>query len=139
MPSIDNNEIVIGIDITATLYDTVNGSTNISGKVISIVLGDNLSPASNASENHVNIYPSLPAIVKETTEDDYTSYTYIAIKDSNDVVTYIGLPWITLSSVTRIDTATLTITLDDFPENGVDTVKAILTQNGYSNASYSLT
>lgn len=81
---------------------------------------------------HAAIYPTLP-LENKVIYKKYNDYKYIKVKLPNGTTTALGLPWINMSTVQVITTATarFTVTLDNPTQ--VDAVVALLNANGYNN------
>jgi hypothetical protein len=124
------DEIKIKDNLTFTLYGAVGGTATISGVVISRLSADGVPNTASAPSDHVNLYRDLPQEIKDTIEDDWTSYNYLSIKTNTGVV-YIGEPWIVLGTLFRDDIGTATVTLLNFRDSDATPLRLLLEANGY--------
>lgn len=138
MPSIAIDDVKVKDNLTFSMYGIVNGTSEISGVVISRMSAIAVPPTSSAPTDHVNIYRDLPQEIKDVIEDDWQSYNYIAIKRETDVL-YIGEPWIVLGTLFRDDISLAVITLNGFRDSDVVPLRTLLESNGYSVKKINLT
>ena len=126
------DQIQLDDKVSLTLHGAVNGTTQINGVVISITSWNGIPVSSSAPTDHVNLYPLLPDVVKDTTPDSWTAYRYIGIKMADGTVQYVGYPWIVNSTAILDNPVVAIITLNDFNESSSESLKALLRVNGYS-------
>jgi hypothetical protein len=77
---------------------------------------------------HEDIITNLP----EGSIDDPTLYSYIKIELENGEQTFVGLPWIDTTTLEKVGSSTLTITIADVNPDDVPNILAALTANGYT-------
>lgn len=125
-------QLKIGDILTCNLYG--NGAiNNISeGTLIGFSSGDALRDPGNAASNHANIFPTLPNNPDNPVLDDYSSYEYLVIRKTDDAIIEVGVPWLQPASLSRLDRKTATVTIGDFDDSRLTTLRNILEVNGFT-------
>lgn len=131
MPGITTEEVKVKDNLRFAIYGTVNGSAEISGIVIAKLSALAVPNTSSAPTDHVNIYRDIPEWVKDTIENDWQSYNYIALKTVDSIV-YIGEPWIISGTLYRDDIVTANVVIDSFRDSDSSALRFLLESNGYS-------
>lgn len=132
--------ISTGDRVSFSLYSGINGIISFSGEVQAKLKHDlaSLYPASNLIENHTNIWPMLPADIRETYNNSYTSYEYIALKTDAGEVHFIGVPWIRETTLVTENPKTAQLVISDFTDTDSTRLTKILSQYGYSLSSFKI-
>lgn len=93
----------VGTSYRFSIYGSINGVSNFEGVLASTVLGQYISPESNAHVNHANIYPALPEEVRVLYPNDvHTEYNYYHIVTDAGNHYYIGQPWVNVNTVQEL-------------------------------------
>ena len=100
-----------------TLAPAILGADFKRATVLAIINYTIAATMININTNHVNIYPYLPV----GTVNDPKSYQYIVIKTESGENTVLALPWINLSTVSKILSQDITITVSNVVND--DTIK----------------
>lgn len=90
-----------------------------------------ISPA----QTHAVVYPYLP----QGTPNDYKAYQYLIVQLDGGSISAVGIPWIIEGSLKVIGTIDINVTIYDKGITDVDTLKRILTQNGFTNFAITTT
>ena len=110
-----------------------NGAINnvVNGVYLGSYDGTIIRNPAIAAVNHANIYPAIPANLN--IPNNYTLYPYIAIKLADDSIIEIGIPWIMVVSLTRLDRKQAVILLNDFDNSRLIELNELLDINGFLN------
>lgn len=129
MPNpVELSALQIGDVISFHLYGTTTVPNVTNGVLLGTIGGGILSGPELAAATHANIFGSLP---EPKPPNDYTKYTYLIIRTSDDTRYEIGIPWIITESLTRHERAVCTIILRDFDTSKKDLLLRLLETHGF--------
>jgi hypothetical protein len=83
---------------------------------------------------HAQIYPMLPV----GTPNDPYGYDYVKIKTTAGNVTILGIAWINDTTVTLVQSNTITAVIGNVSAVDVLRIRNALIQNGYNNIALSI-
>lgn len=132
---VDVDSLKLGDAVRLSLYSTVKGRANLTGKMLARVSVHAMIPGHSAATDHANNYRTMPDDLKER-YPTYDSYEYIMLELDDGQRVYVGIPWIVPGSLYLEDSRRVNIVLKDFRDPSGDQVEAILRQNGYVVESF---
>lgn len=88
----------------------------------------------NIESNHVNIYPYLPV----GTVNDPKTYQYLLIRTQTGENTVLALPWINISTVVKVTSKVISITVNDANVDDSVKIRDSLILLGYSDFSITI-
>lgn len=136
MQSVEASQLQPGDIISLTLYGNIGLPTVNNGTLLAISLPERLANPGDAMTNHSNIYPSVPT---GRMLDNYKSYSYLAIKLSDNSIIEIGIPWIVSGGLYRAIRGTIVATIVDVDETDKPNIIEALKERGYNNITVTLT
>ena len=78
---------------------------------------------------HANVFPTIPS--SNATPDDFRKYMYLRLELANNVITFVGIPWINESTLITVSNRNLEVII---PNHGSvekqEFIKRILLNNG---------
>ncbi len=115
--------------VSFSLYDNTTIGTVFSRvRIIGVVDYDTASNAIDPVALHEDIITNLP----EGSIDDPTAYSYLKVQMENGNKTFIGMPWINMSTLERVGSSKLQLTIDEVNSDDVPRILAALTSNGFT-------
>ena len=111
--------------------NTTIGTTFTRVRLIGVVDYSTASQKIDPVALHEDIITNLP----EGSVDDPTIYSYLKIELENGEQTFVGLPWIDTTTLEKVGSNKLTLTIDNVNVDDVPNILAALTANGYTVSS----
>jgi hypothetical protein len=97
-------------------------------KVVSILDRESANQFVDTQALHLQIYPYLPA----GTPNDPDAYDYVKLKMPNGNIVVLGMAWINLSTITTVDSRTITVKLLEVNSTDVPRIRDVLVANGFN-------
>ena len=124
-------DFTLDTEVSFITHGLLGGVQTFEGVVAGVVNPRSLPATANAAVNHSNIYPTLPAATKEKVLDNHLSYNYVALETNPGTIIYIGIPWISDSSLVLLTNRMLSVPILNFKEENYDRLRKVLRGAGY--------
>ena len=115
--------------VSFSLFEnTTIGTTFTRVRLIGVVDYSTASQKIDPVALHEDIITNLP----EGSVDDPTQYSYLKLELENGAVTYVGMPWVDESTLTKVGESKLQVTLSNVNVDDVPNIIAALNANGFN-------
>lgn len=121
-------------DIGFTVYPKSIIKDDFSNVKLLSVTSHDTALGINLAELHAKVYPLLP----EGSSNNFKDYLYLVVRLPSGVTKAIGLPWIEPESFKIHTTTDINVTIHNVDSTQVETIKKILSANGYNKLTISI-
>lgn len=128
----------LGDTITLIMHGAGVIPTITSGKLIGRTTGENLANPGSAATSHANVFAYIPND-DSLIPNDYSLYSYLVIKRSDDSIVEIGEPWVDPVGVQKVLKKVANVVIQDFDEADRAGLLQLLAINGYSDVTIGIT
>ncbi len=124
-----SKDIALRDVVSFSLYDnTTIGTVFTRVKLLGVVDYATAAQTIDPVALHEDIITNLP----EGSVDDPTQYSYLKLELENGAVTYVGMPWVDESTLTKVGESKLQVTLSNMNVDDVPNIIAALNANGFN-------
>lgn len=108
-----------------THSDGILGTNFTNCRIVALLDADDARQHINVDSYHLGVYPYLP----QGTPNNPSEYMFAKIKFADGKTTAVGLPWINVDSITKIESRELTLKFKTTSDADLDGILKVLRSN----------